>query len=149
MTTATRSLARLADEFPSWTGTFGEGRFAVPELLHLLDMDRIRVEEIRQDGAVVVRAELPGLDPEKDIEITLSEGVLQIAAHREQREEFTDEGGFRSEFHYGSFMRRLPMPDGATEDAIEATYHDGILEVRVPIEEHVTEDRRMIPITRT
>lgn len=148
MTTTSTSLARLAEEWPGWAGLF-EGRLAVPEVLRLLDADRIRVEEHREDGAVVVRAELPGVDPDKDIEITVTDGALQLRAHREERHQEEQEGRYRSEFHYGSFSRRVPLPQGASEDDVEATYHDGILEVRVKVEEQPEPAPKAVPVTRT
>lgn len=147
MPTSSSSLSRLAEEWPGWGNLF-EGWLARPEMMRVLDLDRIRVEEVREDDAVVVRAELPGVDPEKDIEVSVTEGVLEIRAHREQREEHKEEGRYRSEFRYGSFVRRLPLPAGASEDAIAATYHDGILEVRVPVETPEPSEQHTIPITR-
>lgn len=146
-TTTSTSLSRLADEWPGWSGLF-EGRLAVPEVLRMLDADRIRVEEYREDSAVVVRAELPGVDPDKDIEITVADGALQIRAHREEREQTEEEGRYRSEFHYGSFFRRVPLPQGASDDDVKATYRDGILEVRVTVEEQPEPSPKAVPVTR-
>jgi hypothetical protein len=56
-------------------------------------------------------------------------------------------GEGRSEFHYGSFSRRVTLPKGAREDQLTATYRDGILEIRVPIEA-ATAESRSIPIAR-
>jgi HSP20 family protein len=94
--------------------------------------EMIRIEEYRDGETFVVRAELPGIDPEKDVEVTASEGMLHL--HAERREEhMEDEGGMhRRELRYGSFSRTLPLPPGARADDIEATYKDGMLEVRIP-----------------
>jgi len=40
--------------------------------------DLIRVEELREDGTRVIRADLPGIDPDKDVELTVSDGILHI-----------------------------------------------------------------------
>lgn len=147
MSTSSSSLSRLVDDWPGWD-RFLEGRVA-PEVMHLLDADRIRVEEVHEDGAVVVRAELPGVDPDTDIEVTVTDGALEIRAHREQREEEREEGRYRTEFRYGSFLRRVPLPAGATDQDVSATYRDGILEVRVPVaEEPATPEPERIPINR-
>jgi HSP20 family protein len=82
-----------------------------------------------------VRAELAGIDPEKDVEITVQDGVLQINAQRRVEEKTEDKGYMRHELRYGSFKRTLPLPDGASESDITATYKDGILEIRVPVAE--------------
>ena len=60
---------------------------------------------------------------------------MRIKAHREERQEEKEKGGYRTEFRYGSFSRTLRLPEGATADDVKATYTDGVLEVRVPIPE--------------
>jgi HSP20 family protein len=98
----------------------------------------------------VVRAELPGIDPEKDVEITVDNGVLTITAERREEKVEGEEGtsGYRSEFRYGSYRRSMTLPTGATEDDVKATYTDGILEVRVPIGTEKPTPRT-VEITRT
>jgi HSP20 family protein len=93
----------------------------------------MRVEEFLEDGTCVIRAELPGLDPEKDVEISVDDGVMHLKAEREERSEDTRPDGYRSEFHYGSLERFVRLPDGVSPDDVTATYKDGILEVRVPV----------------
>lgn len=95
--------------------------------------DGFRVEEFDDEGTRVIRAELPGVDPDKDVEITVDKGCLDISAERTARTEEREKGRYRSEFRYGSFHRRLPLPPGASEADVVATYRDGILEVRVPV----------------
>jgi HSP20 family molecular chaperone IbpA len=103
----------------------------------------LRIEDRLEDDRYLVRAELPGIDPDKDVEITVSDAVLTIAAER--REEVSEKG--RSEFHYGSFVRRMALPTGAVEEKLTASYKDGILEVSVPIEATKAEPRA-IPVAR-
>lgn len=95
----------------------------------------IKVEELVDDGKLVVRAELPGIDPEKDVDVSVSGNQLRIDAHREERQEEKEKGGYRTEFRYGSFSRVLRLPEGASADDVTATYKDGVLEVRVPLPE--------------
>jgi HSP20 family protein len=92
----------------------------------------IKVEEFTEHHTLVVRAELPGIDPEKDVEVRVEGGVLHIGASREASEEKTDRKFYRKEFRYGSFVRSLPLPEGVDGTSVSATYTDGILEVRVP-----------------
>lgn len=93
----------------------------------------LRVEEYVEDNSCVIRAELPGIDPDKDVEVTVEDGILHIRAHREERSEDTKPAGYRSEFRYGSFERAVLLPDGITETDLKATYKNGVLEVRVPM----------------
>jgi HSP20 family protein len=91
----------------------------------------IRIEEFRDDGTLVVRADLPGVDPEKDIEVTISDGMLRINAERHTEEAREEKGYLVEEVRYGSLSRSLPLPAGVTESDITAAYQDGVLEVRV------------------
>jgi HSP20 family protein len=93
----------------------------------------IRVDEYRDDDMQVIRAELPGIDPEKDVELTVSGGMLNIRAERRIEEKSEEKGITRREMRYGSFTRTLPLTAGATEDDIQASYRNGVLEIRVPV----------------
>jgi HSP20 family molecular chaperone IbpA len=100
------------------------------------DNHLLRVEDEMKDGLYEVRAELPGVDPIEDIEVTVRDGQLTIKAERTQ----TSESNGHSEFSYGSFVRTVPLPAGADEDDINAIYDRGILTVSVPLsEDHPTE----------
>lgn len=101
------------------------------------DTHPIKIEEFMKENELTIRAELPGVDPEKDIEVTVGEGCLTIKGER--REEH--KGAERSDFHYGSFIRSIALPSGTDEKSVHATYKDGILEVKVmlqPIESKMT-----------
>ncbi|HEU4947192.1 MAG TPA: Hsp20/alpha crystallin family protein [Kribbella sp.] len=103
----------------------------------------VRIEEYAEGDRYVVKAELPGVDPDKDVKVEIANGILTIVATRQQEER--TEG--RSEFHYGSFTRRVMLPDGADESGVTARYDAGILEVSVPISAKAAETRS-IPIER-
>jgi HSP20 family protein len=106
--------------------------------------DMIRVDEYREDGVLVVRAEMPGISAD-DVELTVSDHVLHIAADRRVEEETEEKGYVRREIRAGSFRRELVLPPGVTESDITATYKDGMLEVRIPAPAEVPVTR--IPIT--
>jgi HSP20 family protein len=84
----------------------------------------IRVEQFTEDGRVLVRAELPGVDP-KEVEVTVLNGLLKI--HAERTEEKRDNA--HSEFHYGRLVRTAMLPPGVVEDTGTASYTDGVLEI--------------------
>lgn len=92
----------------------------------------IRVEEFREDGTLVIRADLPGIDPDKDVELTVTDGILHIEAERREEEKHEEKGYVRQELRYGSLSRSLPLPEGVTEADITATYKAGVLEIRIP-----------------
>ncbi len=105
----------------------------------------LRVEEYAEENARVIRVELPGIDPANDVEISVSNGLLHIRVER--RETAAIKQSYRSEFHYGSLTRSVPLPAGASGDDIGAEYTDGILQVRVPVGEQPPPGQR-IPISR-
>ncbi|MDH6144308.1 MULTISPECIES: Hsp20/alpha crystallin family protein [Kitasatospora] len=99
----------------------------------------IRVEESTEEGAYVVRAELPGIDPAKDVEITVEDGTLTVKAER--TEEKKDK--HRSEFRYGSFQRSVRLPAGAKEEDVTASYENGVLTVKAPLGEVAKQPRKV------
>jgi HSP20 family protein len=113
-------LAEMFPGFPAWA-----------DLWSMADTHLIRLEDEVEDGHYVIRAELPGLDPAKDVDITVRDGQLTIKAERSEKK--GSKG--RSEFSYGSFVRSISLPAGANEDDIKATYDKGILTVSVPVPE--------------
>jgi HSP20 family protein len=87
----------------------------------------IKVEEYLEDDHYTVRAELAGIDPEKDVEVMVGSGYLTIRAERSDKVEHKH----RSEFRYGSFSRTIGLPAHADQDAVTASYRDGILTISV------------------
>jgi len=110
--------------------------------------DLMRIEEFVENDTCVIRAELPGIDPEKDVEITVRDGILHLHAERQARKEEERPHGYRSEFQYGLLDRSIRLPEAATEADVSATYKDGILEVRVPAPKAVEKPAARIPIQR-
>ena len=98
-----------------------------------------RVEEVAQDSRYVIRAELPGLDPETDIEVTVDGRVLTIYAERRQE----DKEPYRSEFRYGSVTRSVRLPAKVDATDVSARYEKGVLEVSVPVREVKPEGSRI------
>lgn len=121
----------FAIELPDWMERFIEER-PWRRIDDVVGASAIRMEEFMDDGMLVVRAEMPGLDIDKDLAISLHDGLLHIKAQRTQKEEKKDKEYFRSEFRYGEFERTLPLPPGVTVADVKATYTDGVVEVRIP-----------------
>lgn len=82
------------------------------------------------DAALVYAFDLPGV-PEDKISVELDEGALTVSGERERSEQVSDERFYRFERRFGTFSRTIGLPQGTTEDAISATYRDGVLEVHV------------------
>jgi HSP20 family protein len=138
-------FSRFDRLFDEWVRMMPFRPLAFPRWLEAADL--IRVEEYREDGTLVVRADLPGIDPGKDVELTVAGGMLHIEAERRQEEKQEEKGYLRREVRYGSLSRSLPLPEGVTDSDITATYKDGILEIRIPEPKH--EEAKRIAISKS
>lgn len=102
----------------------------------------IRVEDELTDQEYRIRAELPGLDPEKDIHVYANDGVLNINAERQEQKRAHG----RSEFRYGMLRRSVKLPANADKEHVTAAYDKGVLTVTVPLTAAEHEGHR-IPVT--
>jgi HSP20 family protein len=87
----------------------------------------MRAEDYHEGDQYVLRLEIPGVDPEKDIDLTAADGVLTVKAQRDK----DGERRHHSEFQYGRFARSFALPSNADESRIMAIYSHGILEITV------------------
>lgn len=95
------------------------------------DLIDVKFEVSDSEDAIEISAELPGVD-EKDIDVSMAEGVLTIKGEKKSEEEEKKKDYYRSERSYGSFMRSFRIPDGVDEDKIKAAYENGVLELTLP-----------------
>jgi HSP20 family protein len=124
-----RELERMRREMDRVWDSFFEGRPGkkadeTGEWLPSLD-----VAETKND--LVVKAELPGMDP-KDIDISLTEGVLTIKGEKKQEKEEKEENYHLIERSYGSFVRSVRLPKEVQSEKINASYKNGVLRVKLP-----------------
>jgi HSP20 family protein len=94
------------------------------------------------DNEIKIAAELPGLT-EKDIELSMDEGMLTIRGERQQERD--DKARGYSERYYGRFERRLALPRGVEQDKADARFENGLLTVTLPKGPEAERARR-IPI---
>jgi HSP20 family protein len=105
-----------------------------------------RIDFSETDTEMSVAAELPGLE-EKDIQISLEDGVLTIRGER-STEQAQDEKGVRHfETFRGKYERRLRLPSEVDADAVKAVYRNGILTVTLPKPPEAQPQVRVIPVT--
>jgi HSP20 family protein len=124
-----RGLTQLGQSRPAVgraSGTGGEFATVAPPIL----VPHIEVQQ--RPGQLVVRADLPGLRPE-DINVTVDHGVLTISGERREEHRDEREGFVRSEVTYGTFFRTIPLPEGADENRVAATFRNGVLEISIPV----------------
>lgn len=101
------------------------------------------VESYVKDGNLVVRADVPGLEL-KDLDVSVLRNVLTIKGERKSEKEVKKEDYLRREVSYGSFERRMSLPDGAAADQIKANFTNGVLEITIPMAKEAT--AKKVPI---
>ncbi|HVC26277.1 MAG TPA: Hsp20/alpha crystallin family protein [Acidimicrobiales bacterium] len=142
---ATRRFDVLDRFFDDWPEVLRRSVLLWPER----GLDTVRVEEYTENGELVVRVEFPGVDPDKDVEVSVEGDVLHLSGERREEERTEGREYIRTEHRYGSFHRDLQLPKGASQSGVVASYADGILEVRVPLSDEVAATVRSVPVTRT
>jgi HSP20 family protein len=94
---------------------------------------------------LVLRVDLPGIDPERDVEVAAEDGVLYIRGERHRAQRGEDEQSRWAESWTGTFERGFQLPGTANPSKITASYRDGVLEVVVP--QAASPGARKIPVT--
>ena len=152
-------FGRLEEMFEDWVRTMRENRPHGSVWAQATRADRaapredaasgtgeaILVDEYRDGGVYVVRAALPGIDPDQDVELTAEDGELRITVT-----ERTDDGRdyVRRELRRAASTRSLPLPERARPSDISASYRDGVLEIRIPLAEPPAAESTRITVTR-
>jgi HSP20 family protein len=92
------------------------------------------VDVIRDDGTIIVRADLPGIKPD-EVKVTVDDDVLTVSGEHSSESEEEKGDYMRRERRYGSFSRSMSLPAEVRAEDIESTTEDGVLEVRIPMPE--------------
>ena len=89
------------------------------------------LDVVRHETDVTLRLDVPGIDPEQ-LEVSVDRGILTISGKREEERTENDKF-FVRERSFGTFTRRLRLSENLNADAIEASYTNGVLQVRIPV----------------
>lgn len=145
-------MDRLFDEFvsdwrlPSLTRDLGIFEpFQTP--LWSRGLVDVRFDVSETDDAIEIAAELPGID-EKDVELTLSDGVLTLKGEKKAEEEKKERDYYLSERRYGSFTRSIRVPESVDQDKIKAAFEKGVLTVTLPKRPEAKAKRKRIAISK-
>lgn len=119
---------------PSMLGTEPRERMVVPSI------------DVRENASeIVIEAELPGLE-EKDVDVTLRDGILTIKGNKKSEAERTEDDVHITERSFGSFQRSLRVPDSVDEEHIKAKLEKGVLHVALPKRPEAVRSEKKIPI---
>lgn len=127
-----RGLRSLRQEMERLWGSMPEPRFWRWPIVE--ELRAPAVDMFEKNGSLVVKADVPGMTA-KDIEIAVSDDILTISGERKEEKEVKEKDYYRAERSYGKFMRQLSLPSGVDTDKAEATFHDGVLEIKLPLKE--------------
>lgn len=89
------------------------------------------VDIIENDDAILLKADLPGIDP-KDVDIQVENATLTLRGERRQEKDVKEEDYRRIERSYGSFVRSFTLPNTVDTEKIQADYRNGVLELTLP-----------------
>jgi HSP20 family protein len=121
-----RELAALQNEMSRWmSGVSGPGNGSGQSSSWLPAVDVWETEK-----ELVLSFDLPGI-PEDKIAVELDENVLTVSGERERTSEHSSERFYRFERRYGQFARSVSLPAGVDDDDVQASYRDGVLEIRI------------------
>jgi len=92
------------------------------------------VDIYERNDAVVVKAELPGVEKEQ-ISVEVKDGILTLRGERKFERDVKEESYHRIERSYGTFLRSFSLPVSVDQDKVKAAFRDGVLEVELPKKE--------------
>jgi len=90
------------------------------------------IDVVREDGHLVLRADLPGIKPE-EVKIEVEDDILTVSGEHQESKEEKDKNYVRRERRYGSFSRSMALPAGVDAKKIKAQTHNGVVEVTIPL----------------
>ena len=105
----------------------------------------VQVDVAETDKELKVSAELPGIN-EADIDVRVSDGMLVISGEKKAESKVDEEGYVLHERSFGRVERALPLPDGIDEDAAQATFKNGVLNVTIPKTAQAQSSAKRIPV---
>ena len=135
-----RQMNRLLSDFVSGWDTPSE-TFAKP----LVDFTP-RLNFVESENDFLVEAELPGMD-EKDVEVSLSEGVLLIRGHKKHELERKEgDKAVYFERSFGTFERAIPLSCEVDEDKVDASFKKGVLTVKLAKSQRVSQQVKKVTV---
>jgi HSP20 family protein len=125
----------MTSEFERWFGEPPRPFFRWPSLRRRAISEvgwYPEIDVFEKDNRLVTKIDLPGMKKD-DVKVEVTDGQLAISGERQGEAEEKREQFYRCEREYGSFYRRVPLPEGARIEDVKATFADGVLEVSVPL----------------
>ena len=140
----TAPVAQIRSEMERlFDGFFGTSPFGLPGAM---DLAAPALDISETDDQVVVRAELPGVDP-KEVNVMVTGDLLTVSGEKKSQNEQTGENYYVSERHFGSFQRSIRLPSHVDRDAVSANYTNGVLTIRLKKQESAKARKVKVDVT--
>ncbi len=110
---------------------------------------RPSIDVYEEDGDLVVRAEVPGIDVSEDVDVEIEAGVLTIKGEKRTAKAIEEDDRYVRESRYGSFERSIMLPAGVDPESVTARAENGVLTVTVPLPQSEHRRTESIPIEVT
>lgn len=95
-----------------------------------------------KENTFCIEAELPGVS-KRDLEVSVDGDMLTLRGERKENKEIREEEYILRESQFGTFLRRLPLPEGADTEQIDASFERGVLKISMPLEKKTTRGRKV------
>ncbi|EMT47432.1 Hsp20/alpha crystallin family protein [Anoxybacillus flavithermus] len=115
-----RDVERMFSNFPSLFSHIDDA-FRMP-----------RVDVHENEKEMIVTCDIPGLERKEDVDIHIDHQTLSISGQVRKQHDIHDEHMHRQERFYGRFYRTIPLPSPAAHENVQASYKNGVLEIRIP-----------------
>ncbi len=146
-TNRSQALVRhMADDIDQLLQLFGFGGLGLRLAPELRTIWSPQIDVHRADGQIVVRADLPGVNP-RDVKVEVEDGALTISGERREEHEEKGDQYSRTERVYGQFFRAVPLPEGVDDNQIQASFDNGVLEIRVPEPKQQPRQAKRVEVT--
>lgn len=143
-------FSAMRDEMDRVFDRFNQGWPGVPQMFEGGERASLMPDlDIKDTGrAIVIEAELPGVE-EKDVALTIRDGVLTIKGEKRQSKEEKDETHYVMERSYGSFMRSVQLPPTVDESKVQASFENGVLRVTAQKKAEAARSEKRIEIRKS
>ncbi len=105
----------------------------------------LTVDMVEKEDDIIVKASVPGINPD-DLDISFADDTLTIKGESKSDNEVKEDQYHVRERRFGSFARNITLPTKIKADAIEASYHNGVVTLRLPKAEEVKPKRIAIKV---
>lgn len=139
----TKDMERLFEDFGDFNfpGYFNRSLFPFTTESKKFDW-MPQIEVMKSNGDFMIKADLPGMTKD-NVKVELTDEALTISGERKGAKEKKEKDFYRTERSYGRFFRQILLPEGAKTEKANATFTNGVLEVKIPVTKAESHARKL------